>query len=322
MRTDKYGRHGLVCKVRNILITGLFIMILAVMGFAPQMAGMLPGGAGADAAYADGTTYTIFIYSGKEGYFGEPGNTVKKITGKAYGKEVTVDLTDLDLKVKDPDEYYVRGLKIAGHDNDELSSLQFQSYTFNIEEDTAFSVSYGMAGGMVKYTVNYRDKSGKTLADSQVFYGMAGDRPVVACKRIEGYLPDDQNLTKMLSSNEADNVFTFTYHKAEGVAGGTTEEEDTDDDGAANGGNAANNAARNAGGTATANAGTNVPGTNITNLDDNNPPLADAGQNGSDKDKSSISGATMGLIGIVIAGILIALGLLYLILRRRGEEEE
>ena len=310
-------------KIRNMIVTGFFVMILALMGTLPQAAQLMPGGAGA--AYAE-TTYTVFIYSGKEGYFGEPENTVKKITGLEYGEEVTVSLAGLDLKVKDPDEYYVRGLKIAGHDNDELSAMQFQSYTFNIKEDTSFSVSYGMAGGMVKYTVNYRDRSGNALHESEEFYGMAGDKPVVAFRLIEGYLPDDINLTKMLSSNEADNVFTFTYHKAEGVAGGAAEEGEEGEEGAdngdngANGGNNANNGGNAAGaGNQTANIGDNAtPMANITDLDDNDTPMAP----GLEKESDGISGATMGLIGIVAAGIIIALALLYFILRKKGDEEE
>lgn len=301
-------------KMISRLMIAAFVCAIALFGSLPQNAQLVSN---ADEAYG-ATEYTIFIYSGKEGYFGEPGNTVEKITGKAYGAEVTVNLADLNLKVKNPDEYYVRGLKIAGHDNDELSSVQMQSYTFNIEEDTSFSVSYGMAGGMVKYTVRYQDGNGNTLHDSETFYGMAGDRPVLSFRHVEGYLPDNINLTKRLTDDESSNVFTFTYHK---VYDGSGEDEDGDGDGgnagANNGGaNAGGNAAGN--GTQTANAGNTIPGTNITNLDDNEPPLASV-----DKDKDGgISGATMGLIGIVVAGILIALGLLYLILRRRGNEEE
>ena len=318
MRKNRHGH-----KIRNTLVTGFFVMILALMGTLPQAAQLMPEDTGADAAYAE-TTYTVFIYSGKEGYFGKPENTVKKITGLKYDEEVTVSLADLDLKVKDPNEYYVRGLKIAGHDNDELSAMKFQSYTFKIKEDTSFAVSYGMEGGMVKYTVNYHDKSGNALHESEEFYGMAGDKPVVAFRLIEGYLPDDYNLTKTLSKSEADNVFTFTYHRAEGVAGGESgegEEGDNGGDGGNNGGNNganANNGGNAAGnGTATANIGDNAtPMANITDLDDNDTPTAP----GPEKE-SGISGATLGLIGIIGAGILIALALLYFILRRRGDEE-
>lgn len=307
-------------KVRDLLLTGLFVMILALMGVLPQPAQLLPGAAeDAFAADDDGTTYTVFIYSGKEGYFGEQGKTVKKITGNAYDDEVTIRLSDLDLKVKDPNQYYVRGLKVAGHDNDELSSVQFNSYTFNIKEDMSFSVAYGMAGGMVKYTVKYVDEDGKALHDSEEFYGMAGDKPVVAFRHVKGYLPDNYNLSKMLSENEADNVFTFTYHKVYENNSSEDEEEGEDTDNEGNNANARNNGNAGAGAVAANNG--NAPGTNITNLDDNETPLTDI--DNQETPKSGIfSGATAALIGIIIAGILIALGLLYLILRRRKEEEE
>ncbi len=310
------------------ILTGIFMMVLAFIGTVPQAAGVLPEAA--DEAWAD-TTYTVFIYSGKEGSFGG-GATEKKITGLKYGEEVTVSLEDLDLKVEEPDEYYVRGLKIAGHDNDELSSMRFQSYTFKVREDTAFSVSYGMAGGMVKYTVRYVDRSGKSLRDADEYYGMAGDKPVVACRLIEGYLPDDNNQAKTLSRNEADNVFTFTYHKAEGVSGGEEGEgedegdEDGDNDNDGNGGNAAGDGNGTAGGdaagngNATANIGDNdTPAAGITDLDDNETPQAP----GSDSEKDGLLSGVNGLMaGIAGAGVLIALLLLYLILGKGRKEEE
>ncbi len=64
---------------------------------------------------------------------------------------------------------------------------------------------------MVAYTVNYQDASGKALAESQTFYGNVGDKPIVAYQYIENYIPDALALTKTLSNNESENVFTFTY---------------------------------------------------------------------------------------------------------------
>ena len=115
-------------KKMSMLVMALIILTITVF-------------AGAAAVYADeeGTTYSVFIYSGKEGYFGESDVTLKKITGLKYGQEFTIDLSEYDLVVRDPAQYYVRGLKIAGHDNDELSSMQFQSYSFDVKEDVAFA---------------------------------------------------------------------------------------------------------------------------------------------------------------------------------------
>lgn len=271
----------------------------------------------ADKAYADdeGYTYTVTIYSGKEGYF--DGNKSKHSTKLTVsnGTPITIDMDDLDLTIIDPEKYYPRGLKRAGHDNDEA----YQSYTFKVTKDEAFTVAYGMEGGMVKYTVRYVDDSGNTLISAKEYYGMPGDKPVVSCKYVEGFIPNALNITKRLTADASQNVFTFTYSRNQGVL--TDEGEVVDDGQNGANGNAANaNAAANAPGAYVAdnaNNGNNRPA-NLVDLDDNEPPLASV-----DKDKDGgISGATMGLIGIVVAGILIALGLLYLILRRRGEEEE
>ena len=262
----------------------------------------------ADKAYADdeGYTYTVTIYSGKEGYF--DGNKSKHSTKLTVSNEtpITIGMDNLDLTIIDPEKYYPRGLKRAGHDNDEA----YQSYTFTVTKDE---------GGMVKYTVRYVDESGNTLISPREYYGMPGDKPVVSCKYVDGYIPNALNITKRLRADASQNVFTFTYSKNKGIV---TEEDEfiyNGQDGA--NGNAANaNAAANAPGAyvaGNANDGNNRPA-NLVDLDDNEPPLASV-----DKDKDGgLSGATMGLIGIVVAGILIALGLLYLILRRRGEEEE
>lgn len=273
----------------------------------------------ADKAYADdeGYTYTVTIYSGKEGYF--DGNKSKHSTKLTVsnGTPITIDMDKLDLTIIDPDKYYPRGLKRAGHDNDEA----YQSYTFKVTKDESFSVAYGMKGGMVKYTVRYVDNSGNTLISAKEYYGMPGDKPVVSCKYVDGYIPNALNITKRLTSEASKNVFTFTYSKNKGIV---TEEDvviyngQDGTNGNAAAGNA--NAAANAPGAyvaGNANNGNNGPA-NLVDLDDNEPPLASV-----DKDKDGgLSGATMGLIGIVVAGILIALGLLYLILRRRGDEEE
>ena len=81
----------------------------------------------------------------------------------------------------------------------------------------------GIKGEMVSYVINYEDASGRTLSPSRTFYGNVGDRPVVAFLYIDGYEPQAYNLTKTLSKNEADNIFTFVYSRVSGGGGeGTT----------------------------------------------------------------------------------------------------
>ena len=278
----------------------------------------------------EGTTYSIFVYSGKEGFFGKPGVTVKKFDGIKYGEDVTIDLESMDLKVKDENKYYVRGLKIAGHDNDELSSMQMKSYSLNVKEDTAFSVSYGIAGGMVKYTVKYEDEDGNKLRDSEEFYGMPGDKPVVAYKLVKGYLPDVINLAKRLSDDESENVFTFTYHKAEGEAGEGADEEGADEDGdgdadgdgadgngtgANNNGLFFNNGQGNDDGAAVEDQDT--PESGVTDLDDDQ----EAPRASTDKDKGPkmSAGAIAGVAG---GGVLLAMLILFLLRRKKKGETE
>ncbi len=281
---------------------------------------------GAEKAFAASDyTYTVSIYSGKEGYFdGDENKHVIRVKGLEYGQTYTLDLSSLDLTVSDKDKYYPRGLKISGHDNDEISQMEYQSYTFTVTRDEAFSVAYGMKGGMVQYTVRYVDESGGVLLSPKTYYGMAGDKPVLSFKYVEGYLPDDYNLTKTLSTDEAENVFTFTYHREQGVTVEGSEQEEgevTDgDDGNANGNGNAN--AGNGNGTLTAGSGDNIPGTNIRDLDENKTPKATAPIEDNQTPGGILSGANALIAGIAAAGVLIALALLYFILRKRREEEE
>ena len=278
--------------------------------------------AAAETAYAaeEGYTYTVCIYSGKEGYFGnDENNHVIRVKGLKPEQSYTIDLSELDLHIIDNDKYYARGVKLSGHDNDEVSQMTYQSYTFTVTKDESFSVAYGMKGGMVKYTVNYVDEDGGEVLPSQEYYGMAGDKPVVSYKYAEGYTPDVLNITKTLVSDESQNVFTFTYSEA-----GTNEEEEGNGTNADNGAGA-NNANANANANVNANAA-NIPDANtptaLVDLDNNETPLTNIDNQDTPKD-GGFSGATAALIGIIAAGVLIALGLLYaLVFRKRGEEEE
>ena len=172
---------------------------------------------------AEDYTYKVTIYSGKQGTFtGIPGNLVK-------GNNATVSVSDdksaivIDkLNPNDPvnmselltsvslgsnSKYYVRGIKESGRDNSE----KLNTLSFDVKEDQEYVVAYGIKGDQVAYTINYQDANGNKLADSQTFYGNVGDKPVVAYTYIDGYTPEYRNLTKTLSANAAENVFTFNY---------------------------------------------------------------------------------------------------------------
>lgn len=156
-------------------------------------------------------SYTIKLYSGNHGTFAD-GSTVKVYTvsdsGEALtaGKTVTLNYSDIVLNAEDGGKYYVRGVRESGKDNDTVSAS-----AVTVNSDREYVVAYGIAGDMVSYTVNYVDRSGNALAASETYYGVVGDKPVVAYLYVDGYLPQAYNLTKTLSSDATQNVFTFTY---------------------------------------------------------------------------------------------------------------
>ena len=308
-------------KIRIAVLLASVLMIMAAV-LVCRNAGMeLPG---EKTVYADEEeyTYTVTIHSGKEGYFGTKGNTVKKLTGFKYGDTCTIDAGELDLKIKDSDKYYVRGLKLSGHDNDEIAGAYYQTYTFEVKEDLDFSAAYGMKGGMVEYTVNYVDEDGKKLRDTDTYYGMPGDKPVVSYKHIKGYVPDHNNVMKTLTENEEDNHFVFTYRS------NVIEEEGSGDEEGENGGEGGNDAGDadgNGGRTAGAAAGRIFYGGDdsdggdggntgdVTDLDgDKEPPKAAGDKAGQDGGAGPNAGVVAGVAGFAVLTVL-----LFLIFRRK-----
>lgn len=147
-------------------------------------------------------TYKITLSAGNKGTIG--GQSKIEQADLTAGSTVTFNLNDIQVT---DDKYYVKGIRLSGRDNDEALAAP----AFTIDGDADYVVAYGIKGNMVAYTVNYQDASGNALAESQTFYGNIGDKPVVAYRYIENYIPDALALTKTLSDNESENVFTFTY---------------------------------------------------------------------------------------------------------------
>ena len=162
-------------------------------------------GASTMSVMADDTTpytYKVTLSAGNKGTIN--GQNKIEQTNIASGSTVTFNLNDIQVT---DDKYYVKGIRLSGRDNDEALAAP----SFTVDKDTDYVVAYGIKGNMVAYTVNYQDASGKSLAESQTFYGNVGDKPVVAYRYVENYIPDALALTKTLSDNESENVFTFTY---------------------------------------------------------------------------------------------------------------
>lgn len=164
----------------------------------------------ASAWAVDTTTYKVRIYAGNQGTL-NGGNTVVEAT---YNYNDPVSLPSVAVK---DNRYYVKGFREAGKDNS-----TYNTTSFTVKRDIDYVVAYGMKSTAVEYTVNYVTEEGETLFPSQTYFGNAGDKPVVAFRYIEGYQPQAYNLTKTLTSNPADNVFTFTYLPIEAEVTTTT----------------------------------------------------------------------------------------------------
>lgn len=204
------------CVWQPIVIGGTLICMLGQNVFAKE--------SGNEKSY----TYTVTLYAGNQGILSEETgitvdnhltgskyqiNSVEKqgeklrITGLQYGDVVSVSASSV-VKMKQDSPYYVKGVRESGRDNGTVGAS-----AFSVKEDKEYVVAYGIKGNMVSYTVNYQDTQGKLLAESQKFYGVVGEQPVVAFQYIENYQPQAYNLTKTLSKNETENVFTFVYQE-------------------------------------------------------------------------------------------------------------
>ena len=160
----------------------------------------------ADAAEAPkGYSYQVTLHAGNQGTIG--GQDSVTISDLQYGAQVSFDLSTIQVT---DDRYYVKGVRLRGRDNNTVNATAFR-----VEGDADYVVAYGIKGNLVAYTVKYQDASGRQLAADSTFYGNVGDKPIVAYKYIENYVPQALALTKTLSANEAENVFTFVYTPGE-----------------------------------------------------------------------------------------------------------
>lgn len=174
------------------------------------------------AAEKESYTYSVTFYTGVQGSFNgtaglsvDNGNAVISqtadkivVSGLNAGDRVSYN-AQAGVSLEDSSKYYVQGVRLSGRDNDTVAAS-----VFTVEKDADYVVAYGIQGNMTSYTVNYQTANGTQLAQSQTFYGNVGDKPVVAYQYIEGYAPQAFGLTKTLSENASDNVFTFVYEVA------------------------------------------------------------------------------------------------------------
>lgn len=187
-------------------------------------AGMLFSLSGITAAAAKEYTYTVTFAAGNQGIFtGTSGLEVSSAAANvsvADGKIVVSGLKANDVisfnaqagavSMEDDGKYYVKGFRQSGRDTEQMAPSSFR-----VTADADYVIAYGIKGNLVGYMINYQDAQGNELAPSGKFYGNVGDKPVVAHIYVEGYTPQALALTKTLSANESENVFTFVYEEGE-----------------------------------------------------------------------------------------------------------
>ena len=150
--------------------------------------------------------YKVTLYTGNQGTINSQNEMSINVS---KGQMVSLDLSQIELP--QDSKYYVKGIRLSGHDSvDNLDPA-----TFVVNGDLDYVVVYGVKGNQVSYTIRYVDENGKQLSEDTVLYGNVGDKPVVAYKYIDSYIPQSYALTKTLVENEKENVFTFTYKPCE-----------------------------------------------------------------------------------------------------------
>ena len=259
--------------------------------------------------------YKVRIYAGNQGTIG--GSDVLELTVE-YGKTVTFTVDQ--VKLPENSKYYVKGIREAGLDNDEVG-LSAPTIT----RDTDFVVAYGVKGTQVAYTVKFVSYPGGTqLAEPVTYYGNVGDKPVVAYKYIENYVPKYYNITQTLKENAADNVFLFEYVAAPTgttvIVGPATPSTGGGGGGTTPGG----------GENAPAEGGEGNQGPQeILDIDDVDPPTAGPGEGGEPENGEATPGgkdSTPNVLPIVLGagGVVLAIGGIWMFVasRKRDEDDE
>ena len=234
--------------------------------------------------------YEVTVYAGNQGAFADASAVRVEDSGAVItqngdkivvsnitpGTHISIDAAAQGKVSVTNEKYYVKGVRISGRDNSEYNNPGFA-----VDSDVEYVVAYGIAGNLVSYTVRYEDESGKELAPEATYYGNVGDKPILAYTFVDGYEPQTYNLTKTLSENAAENVFTFVYRPVQteviidnsnNNGNNNNNNNNANNNGSnANGGSNANNNA-NANGGNNANGANNANGTNTTTPGTNQTP--------------------------------------------------
>lgn len=177
------------------------------------MVGMLPVGAQASAPAETPYTYTFTLSAGDKGLIN--GQEKVRVSELELGDSVNLFenfYDQISLNAED-DKYYVKGFRLSGRDNQDMNegANDILSPVVTVTGDMDYVVAYGIKGDQVSYQVRYQDEDGNELAPTRTYYGNIGDKPIVAYHYIDGYIPQALALTKTLSADASENIFTFVY---------------------------------------------------------------------------------------------------------------
>lgn len=237
--------------------------------------------------------YEVTVYAGNQGAFADasavrvedPGAVITQngdkivVSNITPGTHISIDAAAQGKVSVTNEKYYVKGVRISGRDNSEYNNPGFA-----VDSDVEYVVAYGIAGNLVSYTVRYEDESGNALAPEATYYGNVGDKPILAYTFVDGYEPQAYNLTKTLSENAAENVFTFVYRpvKTEIIIDNSNNNGNNNNNNNANNNGSNANGGSNANNNANANGGNNANGNDATANNNANANGNDNNANGND----------------------------------------
>lgn len=282
-------------------------------------------------AEGEGYDHKMTVSAGRGSFGSEdtvPASTAEAVTTDPLANKVKIDGKEVSVTTPDDSKYFVTGLRDAGHDSVD-GLLTGEISVAGRDEDVELVVAYGLKSDMVQYTVQYIDYSTNTAMPglpAETHYGAIGQKPVIAYKYADGYLPEAYAATKTLKADPSENVITFWYYPVD--AEGNIITITTGGGGAAGAGGAGG-----AGGAAGTNIGdAGVPLANgpadVVDLDDNQTPLAgDTNGDGvvdeKDIDDSKTPGASpWKTVGIGAGAIAVVAAAAAVIARRRRDYEE
>lgn len=172
--------------------------------FVSLLTGCMIFGFAAVETSAAAYTYTVNLYAGNKGTV----NGSDKVSIAGFSAGQSVDFSAVNMAASDP-KYYVKGIRRSGED------VIMKENKFVVDGDADYVVAYGISANRIAYTITYQDQDGNELLPSETFYGDIGDKPVVAYRYIEDYIPQALAMTRTLSANAAENVFPFVYTPGE-----------------------------------------------------------------------------------------------------------